>query len=114
MAEVRSVQKNVDSDYERPLVGELCRMTWLAFGPASLIFSSAAIWRKPPWTYSWLDLLFWGIAALVLVARFLDIKFFHGRTTEDRRATMSDWFRYSPKLVLFATAIWLLAQWSQG
>ncbi len=114
MAELRGAQNGDGSNDKRPLVAELCRMTWLAFGPAGLILSSASIWKQPPWTYSVLDLTFWGIAAVVVLARFIDIRFFRGRTAEDQPATMSHWWRYSAKLLLFATAIWLLAQWMQA
>lgn len=114
MADVRDLQKKDDSDYERPLVAELCRMIWLAFGPAGLIFAGAAISKNPKGSYAAIDVAFWGIAVLVITSRFLDIRFFRGRTTENEHATLSDWWRYSLKLGLFAVAVWLLAHWAQG
>jgi hypothetical protein len=114
MADVRGAQKRRDSDYERPIVAELCRMTWLAFGPAGIIFVGATVWKQPPWTYSIFDGVFWGIAALVVIARFLDVRFFRGRTTDDQPATMRHWWLYSAKFLLFATVVWLLAQRAQA
>ncbi|MGC4063915.1 MAG: hypothetical protein QM784_04625 [Polyangiaceae bacterium] len=97
-------------DYERPIVAELCRFAWIAFGPASLFFAAAAIWQMPPWTHSYRDYVF-GIALLVTVlSRFFDIRFFHGSTTENQPATMTDFYRYAIKLVVIAVVMWGLAQ----
>lgn len=111
MADIRGVQSKDDSDYQRPVFAELCRMTWLAFGPLGVVFSGVSIWSLPPWTYSRLDWIFWGIATLVVLARFVEIRFFRGTTTENKPATMSDWWRYTAKFTLFAVALWVLAQW---
>lgn len=114
MVGVRGVQKDDASEYERPVVAELCRMTWLAFGPAGLIFSAAAVSKDPPGRYSVTDVLFWGITVLVVLTRFLDIRFFRGRTTDDKPASLSDWWQYSIKVGLFAVALWFIAHWAKG
>jgi hypothetical protein len=85
-------------------------MLWLAFGPADLFFTGAAIWKLPPWHHTYLDGVFWGLASLIVVARFLDVRVFHGMTTENKPATMADFWRYALKLVVAAAAIWALAQ----
>jgi hypothetical protein len=97
-------------DYERPIVAELCRFAWIALGPATLFFSAAAIWQMPPWTHSFRDYVL-GIALVITVlSRFLDIRFFHGLTTENQPATMSDFYRYALKLVVIASVMWGVAQ----
>jgi hypothetical protein len=110
MADIRGSQSDSDSDDNRPVVAELCKIVWLAFSPAGIIFSGAAIWKQPPWTYSVRDGVFWGMVVAALVARLLDIRLWHGSTTENRPATMADWWWYSAKVVVFAAAIWGLAQ----
>jgi hypothetical protein len=110
VANIQRTQSESRSNDHRPLVAELCRMLWLVFGPAGLFFTAAGIWKTPPWTYSYLDGVFWGLALATVVARFVDVRVFHGMTTEDKSATMADFWRYSAKLVVFAAGIWVLAQ----
>lgn len=110
MANNQRAQPESHSNDNRSIVAELCRMLWLVFGPAGLFFTAAAIWKTPPWTYSYLDGVFWGLAVVIVVARFVDVRVFHGMTTEDKPATMADVWRYSAKLVVFAAGIWVLAQ----
>jgi hypothetical protein len=106
----RASQSNNEAEYNRPIVAELCRMVWLIFGPVGILFSAAAIWKHAPWTYSVLDGVLWGLAMLTLVARFIDIRLFRGKTTEDQPATMADFWRYAAKVMLFAVVVWGLAQ----
>jgi hypothetical protein len=108
MADARDEKRGDGSNYESPAISELFRITWMVLGPAGLMFAGAMIWNTV------MDMVFWGIAALAVIARAVDIKVFRGRTTEDHPATMAHWRAYSAKLLLFATALWLLAQWAHA
>ncbi len=113
MADAGNEKRGDSSTYKSPAVSELFRMTWMVLGPAGLIFTGASLWKQPPWTYSVMDIVFWGLAALAVIARAIDIKVFRGQTTEHQPATMADWRAYSAKLIVFAMTIWVLAQWTQ-
>jgi hypothetical protein len=114
MADARDEKRGDGSNYESPAISELFRITWMVLGPAGLMFAGAMIWKQPSWTYTVMDMVFWGLAALAVIAKAVDIKVFRGRTTEDKPATMAHWRAYSAKLLLFATALWLLAQWAHA
>lgn len=102
------------SRYERPAVAEICRMIWLVFGPVGVLFTAATIWKLPPWTYSWLDGVYWGIVTLVVMLRLIDIKVFHGTTSDDRPGSIATWVTFTLKFLAISTGAWLLAQWSQA
>ncbi len=114
MSQNSNVKRSRGADEAHPVISDVCRMIWLALGPVGVVFAGATLWQKPPWTYSTIDLIFWGIVLTTLAARLLDIWASHGNTTDERPATMGDWWRYAAKLVLVACGIWLLGQSTQA
>jgi hypothetical protein len=46
---------------------------------------------------------------LCILARYLDIAYFHGETANGTPATMRDWRRYVVLLVLASLVIWITA-----
>jgi len=107
-------QNDATSRGERPAIAEVFRMIWLVFGPVGALFTAATIWKLPPQTYSALDGVFWGIVALVVILRLVDIRVFHGTTTDDQPGTMTTWLSFTVKLLAVSTGVWFLAQWSQA
>lgn len=101
----RSSSKNAQS-----IVSELCRMLWMVFGPVGIFFSGVTLWKSSPWTYSFVDGVYWGIVLLTVTAKFLHTKVFHGMTTDDKPATMPNFWQYTAKLVVFAAAWWWFSQ----
>lgn len=89
---------------------ELCRMVWMVFGPVGVLFSGAALWKLPPGTFSILDGVFWGLLLLSLATKFVHVRVFQGMNTDNKPSTMADFWGYSVKLIVFAVAIWGLAQ----
>jgi len=107
-------QNDAASKRERPAIAEVYRMIWLVFGPVGALFTAATIWKLPPWTYSVLDGVFWGIITLVVILRLIDIKVFDGTTSDGRPGTITTWLAFTLKFLAISSGIWLLAQWSQA
>ena len=74
-----------------PLAGRLLRMFWLVVGNVVLyaVWLTIVITSAP--LFSALDAAAWGTAALMLIARRVDVIRYKGRTVDDRPATLRDW-----------------------
>jgi len=93
-----------------PFQALLIRLFWLALGNALLLIFAAFIAKLEPWTLTLVDAGYWGIVAMLLLARFVDIKRFHGETSNGQPATMGHLRRYAAMLVASAAAIWAISQ----
>lgn len=89
--------------------GCLVRMFWMALGNALLLACAAMIAKQKAWTFSVFDAAFWAIVLLLLAARFVDIRRFHGETTDGKPATMAHLKRYAALLVVIAGVVWGVA-----
>lgn len=94
----------------QPPQGCVLRLFWMAFGNLLLLVFAALIAKTSPWTFTVMDLGYWAIAALLMLARFLDITRFGGETSSGTPATRSHFNRYAIGLSLTAVAMWLAVQ----
>jgi hypothetical protein len=104
-------QKTPNSKNEQPptsLLGLLLTLFWAAFGVVALLFFAYSIaFRKSDPFFSYF--FFWLDAFALIGARYVDIRFFNGQTTDSAPATMEHWKRYSRNVALGATPLFLLA-----
>lgn len=94
--------------------GCLLRLIWSIGGCAAIYLSLATIGATSPPLPSSLDLVVGVTLILMLVARWLDITRFSGRTFADEPASMHHWRRYAVLLVGSTLATWSLAHWIAG
>jgi hypothetical protein len=87
----------------------LLRMIWMMMGGVALIFCLFSIAKARPQFLSLADAFFWVAAVLMICARYLDVRFFHGTTTSGEPATMRDFAAYVIFIVLGGGACWGLA-----
>ena len=92
-----------------PVGGCLLRVFWLMLGNVALLTSAYGIVEDSAAILGPADLLYWSVAALLLGARYADIRYFQGRTADGRPASMAHWRRYAAVLAVVSTAIWLAA-----
>jgi len=90
-------------------IGCLLRVTWMLVGNIALFAAVASISRQPAWTFSILDVIYFGIVVAVIAARFADITWFDGTTVKNEPVTRSTFIRYSAVLVSLACLLWLAA-----
>lgn len=94
--------------------GCLLRLFWMLVGNGLLYLSLILIASKHAPLPSYLDALAGAAVVAMIVARYLDITRFAGRTVEDEPATLAHWRRFTVALVVVATLSWLLAHYFSG
>ncbi|MBK9304438.1 MAG: hypothetical protein IPM94_11255 [bacterium] len=88
-------------------LGVIVRLSWLAIGPALLFALTFKIGDTA--RFSGLDILFWVVAAGMVVVRYLDIARLGGQTANCEPAGMRDWRRYAVAVPVVAGVLWALA-----
>jgi len=89
--------------------GCLVRLGWMVFGNAVILALATAIYHHSGSFLSWADAAFVAVVAATLALRYVDIRYFNGRTASGKAATMVHWRRYAVILVAVAAALWALA-----
>ena len=56
------------------------------------------------------DAVFWLIALGLVLARYVDIRYLKGETSDNKPATLKHWRRYSVVLLIAAGLLYLLAK----
>jgi len=83
------------------------RLTWI-FGASLLIFGAIYILRDD--SSGLADIVYWLIALGLVLARYVDIKYLKGQTSDNKPATLGHWRRYAAILVAAAGLLYLLAK----
>lgn len=89
--------------------GCLLRLLWSIAGSAAMFLSLAMIAASRAPLLSYLDAIVWGVAAVMIAARRLDITLYGGRTISDDPADLGHWRRYTALLLGVTLAAWSLA-----
>lgn len=89
------------------LAGVVVRIFWLMGGNVALFMLAIFILEKK--VYSAFDIVFWAIVIGLVLARYIDIAFLKGLTSNSEPATLKHWRIYAVKLLLASTALWGLA-----
>lgn len=83
------------------------RLTWI-FGVSLLVFGAIFIIQgKAP---GLADIIYWLIALGLILARYIDIRYLKGETSDNKPATLEHWRRYSVILLIAAGLLFLLAK----
>jgi hypothetical protein len=98
--------KHRDPEYDHP-AGCFLRLFWMMIGNMILLLSVVGISRHPTGGLGLADASYWGIVACLLLARYIDIRYFRGLTADGDPATMADWRRYASVLGAVSTGLWL-------
>jgi len=96
-------------DRQSSSLGVLARLWWMLIGNIVLAFSIVFILENKSGFFHAADWVFWITVATLVVVRYLDVKFFNGRTATDAPATMRHWVRYTIALAACSTTAWALA-----
>jgi hypothetical protein len=89
--------------------GCLARVVWMLFGNLLLAVLVLSIARVPPWTPSWLDVVFWFVVLGAIAARYVDVTKLDGQTVKGAPATMTHVRRYAALLAGIALTGWAAA-----
>ncbi|MBI3179110.1 MAG: hypothetical protein HYZ27_05575 [Deltaproteobacteria bacterium] len=92
--------------------GMLLRLFWMLVGNGILLFTTILLLLKG--SSPLFHALFWGTAAALLVARYLDIAHFAGATADGEPATLAHWRRHAVTVAIAAPLLWFGALWGHG
>jgi hypothetical protein len=88
--------------------GCLLRIYWMMLGNALVAIAAYKIVQSAD-ELSLVDLFYWVFVASLVMARYVDIRFLSGRTSEGQPATTTDWRRYSFRVLAISATVWLVA-----
>jgi hypothetical protein len=83
------------------------RIYWMILGYIPFLVGAKFILKNKQDLFSIGDIILIATTFLVLIARFVDIKFFKGETKDGAPATMKDFSFYSIILIVVTIALWL-------
>lgn len=104
-----SVQNNQPTDKQASGLAIIARLFWMVLGNAILVFSIVFILQHKGEMFHAADVVFWITVAALVLARYVDIKFWGGLTTTGLPASMAHWTKYVTLLLIFSAAVWVLA-----
>jgi len=99
-------QKYEDHKYDPP-AGCFLRVFWMIIGNAILLACVYGILQHRSSLFSIADALYWAVVASLLAARYVDIRYLYGLTSEGDPASMDDWRRYAMVPGVVSTGLWL-------
>jgi hypothetical protein len=95
-------------DRQNTATGVLARFAWMLLGNAILAFSAVFIFEKKGGFFHAADVVFWITVAVLVLVRYLDIRFLNGRTAVGELASIRHWIKYAILLPVCAGVAWLL------
>lgn len=90
------------------LAGFFLRIFWVFVGNVIFLFLAYSIASNEKIVVGALSALYWLDVATLICARYLDIHFYKGLTTESEPATMAHFKRYSLRLLVLTAALFVL------
>ena len=98
-------QKYEDHKYGPP-AGCFLRLVWMMIGNLILLFCAITIAQSQSSLLGVADVFYWATVGCVLAARYVDIRYLKGLTTDGDPASMVHWRRYAVLLGVAATVLW--------
>lgn len=87
--------------------GCLLRMYWMLLGNALVAIFAYRIVELGG-AITGMDIFYWLGAASLVIARYVDIRFLGGTTSEGEPATIKHWKRYSSRVLAVSVILWLV------
>ena len=91
------------------ILGCLIPTFWMLGGNGILAICAVAIAAGERATSNAADLCYWLTVGCLLAARYADIRYLGGRTSEGAPASMAHWRRYAVVLVVVSIVLWIVA-----
>jgi hypothetical protein len=104
-----SKEKNQPVDKHDSIFSLFLRVFWMLVGNTILVILTIFILRGEKWTFHAVDVVFWVTVLALILARYLDIKFYCGLTSTGEPASMVNWRKYAIVFVMCSAVIWVLA-----
>jgi len=92
-----------------PLGGCLVNLLWLIACPGALVTTAMGIGAGGRSGLRWLDVLYWVVVLVALVARLVDVRVGRSRVSKGEGEAPGAWRGYAMRLMAVAAALWLAA-----
>ena len=89
------------------IVGCLIPVFWMLAGNGILAVCAVAIASKGTGDFAAVDVFYWLTVGCLVAARYADVRYLGGRTTEGTPATMAHWRRYALIVIVASTVVWI-------
>jgi len=87
----------------------LLRLWWMAVGNGVLFFSTIYIMKRREEFLCAADAVFACAVLSLLVTRYVDLRFYEGRTSDYEPAPPGTWKGYAVQMLLISAAVWTVA-----
>jgi hypothetical protein len=88
------------------IFGLFAKFFWTLLGNAILFFTAISILLHKGEILYTADIVFWVTVAVLIIVRYLDIKFWNGLTVTGLPASMAHWRKYVTILLICSIAVW--------
>ncbi len=95
------------------VLGCLIPTFWMLAGNGILALSALAI-AAGETLFGIADVFYWATVGCLLAARYADIRYFAGKTSEGKPATMAHYRRYSIILCVVSGVVWIVVHLIPG
>ena len=90
------------------ILGLFAKFFWTLLGNAVLFFTAISILQHKGEILHTADIVFWVTVAVLIIVRYLDIKFWNGLTVTGLPASMAHWRKYVAILLICSATVWII------
>jgi hypothetical protein len=107
-ADMSEVKKDINqtNNIQGSGLSLLMRIFWMMIGNVILFIIVIGIFESGKGYLSLKDGIYWILVILLIITRYVDIKYLGGTTVTGLPASMSHWFRYVAGLIICAGLFW--------
>jgi hypothetical protein len=91
------------------LGGCFIRMLWMGIGNLVVVLVAIGIFQNHAgFGFTSRDVIYWIVVFGLLAIRYVDIRFFNGKTSDNQPATLAHWVRYTAEVLAISLVLWLV------
>ncbi len=105
MADQRPLSKN--SPQYDPFFPAFLRVYWLFIGNMAIFVTAGVLFFRQIDSLFLVHIAYWLFLTLQILARYVDIRYYAGKTGDGEPATMADWQRYALLYAIIGPCLWL-------
>ena len=102
----KDLATNVPQTEQSGCLSLFARIIWLMVGNVVLLGLALKIVLGRG--FSFYDVVYWAVVAVILFVRYADVKWLKGLGTDAQPATMSDWVKHARLLLIMAGGVWVI------
>lgn len=85
------------------------RLFWMGIGVGGLATIAMVLWSKGGDASIWWSISYWLFVGMIVVTRYVDIRYHEGQTVDLEPADLGHWKRHTAGLVPVSLVLWLIA-----